>query len=60
MNRKGIRPIHCLILLPLLLVGCWDRQELNHLAIISALGIEQAQDGKITVFTQEINPRTLK
>lgn len=60
MNRKGIRPIHCLILLPLLLVGCWDRQELNHLAIISALGIDQTRDGKITVFTQENNPRTLK
>ncbi len=57
-NRKGICLIHCLILLSLL-TGCWDRQELNQLAIISALGIDQTQDGKIIVYTQEINPQTV-
>lgn len=31
-------------LLPLFLIGCWDRREINELAIVSAVGVDKEQD----------------
>lgn len=46
-----------LILASTLLPGCWNSRELNDLAIVSAIGIDQsAEDGKYQVTFQVVNP----
>lgn len=39
----------------MLLAGCWDRRELNDIAIVSALGIDKVDD-ELLVTIQVINP----
>ncbi|MEK4042285.1 Ger(x)C family spore germination protein [Paenibacillus sp. FSL H8-0048] len=34
-----------LLLLPMLLSGCWERKELNELAFVLGLGLDKAEDG---------------
>ncbi|PJY99252.1 MULTISPECIES: Ger(x)C family spore germination protein [Bacillus] len=54
MRRCGLVMI---MLLSLSMVpGCWDKQELTDLAIISAIGIDRTNDGKYLVHFQIINP----
>ena len=37
--------------------GCWDRQELNQLAIVSGIGVDPGPtEGEITVVYQVVNP----
>lgn len=40
-----------------LLVGCWDRIELNNLALITAIAFDKAEDNRIQVTAQIIIPR---
>lgn len=41
--------------------GCWNRRELNTLAIIMAIGIDKApEDGKIKLTTQVLKPDEIK
>ncbi|MBO7744213.1 Ger(x)C family spore germination protein [Paenibacillus sp. MWE-103] len=60
-NRPGRRPLcrtFMLAVLPLLLTGCWDRKELNDLAIISGSGLDKQPDSSaIEVSAQIIAPR---
>lgn len=43
------------IIFPILLVGCWDKKELNEIALVVGVGIDKAEDGyKITA--QVIKP----
>lgn len=48
----------CLLLL--LLPGCWNRRELNTLAIVQALGIDRTEDGQINVSLQLLKPSAIK
>ncbi|MFK4998590.1 hypothetical protein ACI2OX_18610 [Bacillus sp. N9] len=41
----------------LLLTGCWDRMETNDLAIVTAAGIDKADDGQIELSIQIFIPR---
>ncbi|CAN7151520.1 Ger(x)C family spore germination protein [Peribacillus frigoritolerans] len=36
--------------------GCWDKRELNEMAIVSAVGIDEGKEGKINGTFQIINP----
>ncbi|MGC5328084.1 Ger(x)C family spore germination protein [Brevibacillus sp. SYSU BS000544] len=48
------------VLLPSLLIsGCWDRVELNDLAIITAAAIDAKKDNKIELTIQVFAPRSL-
>ncbi|WAA12709.1 Ger(x)C family spore germination protein [Fervidibacillus halotolerans] len=38
------------------LTGCWSRRELNDLAIVVAIGIDQAENGQYLVSAQVVNP----
>ncbi|MEJ9227905.1 Ger(x)C family spore germination protein [Peribacillus butanolivorans] len=55
MNRKW------LVLLLMMIVttftaGCWDKKELNEMAIVSAVGIDKNKEGKLVGTFQIINP----
>jgi spore germination protein KC len=45
-----------MLILSFFLVGCWDRIEVNDLALVMATGIDQAPGGKIRLTTQIANP----
>ncbi|RRN67020.1 Ger(x)C family spore germination protein [Peribacillus simplex] len=55
MNRKR------LVLLLMLICttftsGCWDKKELNEMAIVSAVGVDKNKEGKLVATFQIINP----
>lgn len=58
MNWLKVTPL----LLCLLLAGCWDRRELNEIAIMVGIGIDQAEDGYLVsaqiVVPSEVSART--
>ncbi|AIQ46634.1 spore gernimation protein GerC [Paenibacillus sp. FSL R7-0273] len=48
--RRAICSLLPVMLLPMLLSGCWERKELNELAFVLALGIDKAETGfKVTM-----------
>ncbi len=57
MKRKIHIMIICISLL-ILLTGCWNRRELNELAIVTGLGIDKSGD-QFIVSTQVVNPREI-
>lgn len=48
----------CVCFLPTL-TGCWDRVEVNDLAIITAAAIDRMEDGTITISVQLFIPRSI-
>jgi len=48
-----------LILNIFIISGCWDRTELEDLGVVTAVGIEQGNSGKIRVIVQTINTSAL-
>lgn len=58
---KKLVPIYILcLLLSTMLTGCWNRRELNTLAIVQALGIDRTKDDQICVSAQILKPSQLK
>lgn len=57
--KKIIFTIACIILL-MMLPGCWNRRELNTLAIVQAVGIDRTEDGQINVSLQILKPSAIK
>ncbi|MFD0590252.1 Ger(x)C family spore germination protein [Paenibacillus sp. GCM10027627] len=53
--RLSVCLLACL-LLPSLLTGCWDRTEVNDLAIVTAAGFELTEDRKIKLSVQVFAP----
>ncbi|GAA5345513.1 Ger(x)C family spore germination protein [Planifilum fimeticola] len=49
----GLLLIASLLILP----GCWDRKELNEIALIRAIGIDRAEDGQIEVSLLQAIPQ---
>lgn len=45
------------ILALLLLAGCWDRYELNYMALVTGMGIDRAENGMISL-TLQVNKST--
>ena len=43
-------------LLSLLMVGCWDNTDLVDINIVTGLGIDKDEDGKIVVTVQIVEP----
>lgn len=39
--------------------GCWSRREINELAIVSSIGFDKAQDGKIEITAEVVRPTVL-
>ncbi|MFP7297317.1 Ger(x)C family spore germination protein [Neobacillus niacini] len=53
-QRKAILVL--LIVIQIITTGCWNRRELNELAITLAMGIDLNEDGKYLVTAQVVNP----
>jgi spore germination protein KC len=50
----------CILSVILLTTGCWNRKELDQLAIVAAVGIDKGEDQKIKLTIQVIKPGALK
>lgn len=48
------------ILLSVVLTGCWNRKELNTLAIVQAIGIDRTEDELINISAQILKPSEVK
>lgn len=55
--EKRLRASLCFVPMLLLLGGCWDRTELNDLAIVTALAFDQAENGLIRTTVQVVVPQ---
>ncbi|RYG72481.1 Ger(x)C family spore germination protein [Lentibacillus lipolyticus] len=45
--------------IPIFLSGCWDRTEVNDLAIIAGVGLDRTDNGKIELSVQITNPKAI-
>ncbi|MDY8026334.1 Ger(x)C family spore germination protein, partial [Paenibacillus polymyxa] len=49
-NRKTVFRLLLVLLVPMLLSGCWERQELNEMAFVLGMGLDKAESGyKVTL-----------
>ncbi|PFG03438.1 Ger(x)C family spore germination protein [Bacillus sp. es.034] len=55
MARK-MKILFILIAISFFLSGCWSKKELTDLAIVAAMGVDKADDGKYIMTLQIINP----
>ena len=55
-----IKKLAVVLLLPALLTGCWDNVDLADINIVTALGIDKTEDGKIIVTVQVVEPGALQ
>jgi len=49
-----------LILLPLLLTGCWNNRDLNETNIVAGLGLDRTEEGKILLTVQVVEPAAIQ
>lgn len=59
MKKRSLNFILCLVL-SFTLTGCWNRNELNTLAVIQALGIDMMEDGQINLTVQLLKPGAIQ
>ncbi|MFD2611837.1 Ger(x)C family spore germination protein [Paenibacillus gansuensis] len=48
-----------IVMITLFLPGCWNRRELNDLAITLGLGLDKEENGNYTVSAQVVNPSSI-
>ena len=58
--KKRVLFFLTLIILPLLLSGCWNRKELGTLSIVQAIGIDRTEDDQISLTVQILKPGEVK
>ncbi|EPR08302.1 Ger(x)C family spore germination protein [Ruminiclostridium papyrosolvens] len=56
MIKKVILLLLCISMIMTLTTGCWNNRDLSELSILTAMGIDQTEDGKIMVTAQIIKP----
>ncbi|HWQ41443.1 MAG TPA: Ger(x)C family spore germination protein [Desulfosporosinus sp.] len=59
-GKRGVAFLLCILSIFLLTTGCWDRKELDQVAIAAAIGIDKGADQKIQLTVQIIKPGALK
>lgn len=55
-----IKKLAIVLLLPALLTGCWDNVDLADINIVTALGIDKTEDGRVIVTVQVVEPGALQ
>lgn len=58
MLKKGL--LILLITGSIFIAGCWNRRELDHLAIVMGSGIDLGKDGEIVITAQIVKPSAIK
>ncbi|GGJ99371.1 germination protein [Lentibacillus kapialis] len=48
-----------LCVIPIFLSGCWDRSEVNDLALIVGMGLDRTDEGDIELSAQIVNPKAM-
>ncbi|MCU6602243.1 Ger(x)C family spore germination protein [Peribacillus frigoritolerans] len=56
MNRKRLVLLLMMLIAATFTTGCWDKTELNEMAIVSAVGLDRSKEGKLVGTFQIINP----
>ncbi|TMN23232.1 Ger(x)C family spore germination protein [Lentibacillus cibarius] len=56
-KKRLLTIILCFI--PIFLSGCWDRTEINDLAIVVGVGLDRTDNGKIELSAQIVNPKVV-
>jgi spore germination protein KC len=56
MNRKRLVLLLMMLIAATFTTGCWDKRELNEMAIVSAVGLDRNKEGKLVGTFQIINP----
>ena len=56
MNRKRLVLLLVMLITATFTTGCWDKTELNEMAIVSAVGLDRNKEGKLVGTFQIINP----
>ncbi len=56
MIKKIILLLLCISMIMTLSTGCWNNRDLSELSILTAMGIDKTEDGKIMVTAQIIKP----
>lgn len=59
-GKRGVVFLLLILSVILLTTGCWNRKELDRLAIVAAVGIDKGEDQKIKLTVQVIKPGALK
>lgn len=57
---KKSLPLYILCAVLILTTGCWNRRELNTLAIVQALGIDLEENGQVGISVQILRPSEVK
>ena len=58
--KKSFAIFLILFLLQIMLTGCWNRRELDTLAIVQAVGLDRTEDGKISLTVELLKPAEIK
>jgi spore germination protein KC len=56
---KAIRMALILVMIMMLLTGCWNRVEVNDIAIVTAIGLDLTEDERVRLSLQVANPAKL-
>ncbi len=56
MTKKMVLLLLCISMIMTLSTGCWNNRDLSELSILTAMGIDKTEDGKIMVTAQIIKP----
>lgn len=56
MNRKRLVLLLMMLIAATFTTGCWDKTELNEMAIVSAVGLDRNKEGRLVGTFQIINP----
>ena len=60
MARQKTFHLILLIVLSLLLSGCWNRRELSNLSIVQGIGIDKIEDDQMSITVQILKPGSMK
>ncbi|HHW47889.1 MAG TPA: Ger(x)C family spore germination protein [Clostridiaceae bacterium] len=59
-KRSGIVRIAFLLMILLLLTGCWNNRDLTEINIVAGIGLDRTEDGKVLLTVQVVEPAAIQ
>jgi len=59
-KRTGIASVAILLIFPLLLTGCWNNRDLIDINIVTGIGLDRTEDGKVLLTVQIVEPAAVQ